>query len=130
MAMSFRYTRGRTQSVIIFNGLQELSNESATGRNCWVTFDANSMEHWFQCTPTLLRVDWPFSSRPTENEFLKQRFGSGQPLQIHSWQPDSYVTFTPSLPDVDSLVAAIDDTFRELYGLGDNYVIAYKLESR
>jgi hypothetical protein len=126
--MSLRYHRTRAQREAILNGLQELSNEADGGRNCWVTFDANSMEHWVQCTPTLMRIDWPFSSRPSDSEFLKARFGSGQPVQVHSWQSDSYVTFTPNLPDVDSLVAAVDDTFSELYGLGDSYVIAYKIE--
>ncbi len=126
--MSLRFTRTRAQREVILSGLQELSNAADAGRNCWVTFDANSMEHWLQCTPALMRIDWPFSSRPSENEFLKTRFGSGQAVQIHSWQADSYVTFTPNLPDVEAVVSAIDDAFRELYGLGDSYLVRYKIE--
>jgi hypothetical protein len=128
--MSLRFCRTRPQRDVILNGLQELSNMADSGRNCWVTFDANSMEHWLQCTPLLMRIDWPFSSRPSDNAFLEERFGSGQRVPIHSWQSDSYVTFTPNLPDVDALIAAIDDTFRELYALGDNYVLAYKIEDQ
>ena len=126
--MRFGNTANRAQRGVILSGLQELSNAADAGRNCWVTFDANSMEHWVQCTPLLMRIDWPFSSGPLENEFLKERFGSGEPVQIHSWQADSYVTFTPKLGDVAALVEAINDTFRELYGLGNEYVIRFKIE--
>ncbi len=116
------------QRKIIWNGLQELSNAVASGRQCWVTFSANANEHWLQCTPTLIRMDWPFTAAPAENESLKRDFGSGRELQIDTWEADSYVTFRPNLTDVHALVAAIDSAFRDLYGLGAGYVLTYTLE--
>ena len=116
------------QRDIIRKGLQELSDTSESGRNCWVTFEANGNEHWLQCTPTQINMDWPFSSPPGENEDFKTCFSPGRPLKIDAWDIDSYVTFTLSLPDVDSLVSGIDSTFQDVYGLGPDYSLAYKIE--
>lgn len=116
------------QRDIIRNGLHELSNANESGRNCWVTFEANGKEHWLQCTPTQINMDWPFSSQPGESENLRVCFGAGRPIQIEAWDIDSYVTFTPTVRDVDSLIVGIDSTFQDLYNLGAEYALAYKLE--
>ena len=116
------------QRDIIQDGLQDLSNAAAGGRNCWVTFEANGKEHWLQCTPTQINMDWPFSSPPSESEGLKACFGAGHQIHIDTWDPDSYVTFTPTVRDVDSLIAGIESTFQDLYGLGADYVLTYEIE--
>ncbi len=114
------------QRAIILSGLQELSNESVSGRQCGVTFEANANEHWLQCTPTHIHMDWPFASSPAESERLKMCFGHG--IHIESWEPDSQVTFIPLSKDVDSLVAGIDSAFRDLYSLGADYTLTFKTE--
>ena len=114
---------------IIRNGLQELSNASESGPDCWVTFEANGKEHWLQCTLTQIRMDWPFSSPPAESENLKACFGSDGPVQIHGWSVDTSVAFTPAVKDVDALICGIDSTFQDLYGLGPDYALTYKVEN-
>lgn len=94
------------QRDIIRRGLQELSKASESGRNCWVTFEANGKEHWLQCTPTQINMDWPFSSLPAENEGLKVCFGLGRSVKIDAWDIDSYVTFTPTVRNVDLLIVS------------------------
>jgi len=116
------------QRDIIRNGLQELSNASESGRNCGVTFEANGKEHWLQCMLTQINMDWPFASPPSESEGLKVCFGSGGPIHIDAWDIDSYVTFTPNVKDVDALIAGIDSTFQNLYDLGADYALNYKVE--
>ena len=117
------------QRDIILNGLQDLSNAVASGAECWVTFTANGNEHWLQCTADRIRMDWPFSTSPAESENLQACFGSRQPLAIDAWEVDSYATFCPVLKSVDALVAAIDSTFCDLYGLGADYHLRYEVES-
>lgn len=112
--------------AIILNGLQELSNASDSGRDCWVTFEANGHEHWLQCTPTQINMDWPFGSAPADNPMLKACFGDG--LRLAAWEADSYCTLFPANQEVDSLIAGIDRVFQELYGLGAKYTLTYKLE--
>ena len=114
------------QHAIILSGLQELSNESDSGRQCAVTFEANGGEHWLQCTPLRIHMDWPFTSSPVESEKLKMCFGHG--IRIESWEPDSQVTFVPLSKDVESLVAGIENAFRDLYGLGAEYQLTFKIE--
>ncbi len=113
---------------IILQGLQALSNATETGRRCFVTFTANGHENWLQCTPTEINMDWPFSSEPSENQSLRLCFGSAGPLRIIAWDIDSYATFAPAVKDVDDLVSGIDRSFRELYDLGPDYDLGYKLE--
>jgi len=115
------------QHAIILSGLQELSNESDSGRRCVVTFEANGDEHWLQCTPSRIHMDWPFASSPAESEKLKMCFGHG--IHIESWEPDSQVTFVPLSKDVAALVAGIDSAFKDLYGLGTDYVLTFKIEN-
>lgn len=116
------------QREIIRIGLQELSNATETGRRCRVSFAANNNEHWLRCTPTQINMDWPFASPPSENEILQVCFGSGRALCVDAWDMDSYVTFTPAVKDVDALISGIDSTFQDLYDLGADYVLSYKLE--
>lgn len=114
---------------IIFEGLQELSDARQSSPDAWVTFEANGNEHWLQCMLTQINMDWPFSSAPTENENLKVCFGSTGPIEVHAWKPDSYVTFTPAVKDVDSLVLGIDSAFEDLFGLGADYALSYRIEN-
>jgi hypothetical protein len=116
------------QRETILSGLQDLSNTAASGAECWVTFTANGNEHWLQCTPIRIRMDWPFSTSPEESGTLQACFGSGGQLPIDAWEADSYVTFVPSLKTVDALVTAIDSAFRDLYGLGSTYRLCYEVE--
>jgi hypothetical protein len=118
----------RQQRETIWNGLQDLSNATAAGGECWVTFMANGNEHWVQCTPDRVRMDWPFSTSPDQNAGLKACFGSGGELAIDAWEVDSYVTFVPVLKTADALVAAIDSAFCDLYGLGPSYTVRYAVE--
>lgn len=113
--------------AIILNGLQELSNASESGQDCQVTFEANDQEHWLQCSPTRIHMDWPFVSPPAENEQLKRCFGQG--IQIDAWEADSFATFFPLNRDVESLIAGIDRAFQDLYGLGADYILTYKIEN-
>jgi len=71
-------------------------------------------------------MDWPFSSPPSENEILKVCFGST--IEISGWEVDSYVIFRPALNDVDALIVGIDSTFQDLYGLGADYQLSYRIE--
>jgi hypothetical protein len=114
------------QRAVILSGLQELSNESDSGRKCAVTFEANANEHWLQCTASRIHMDWPFASSPAESEKLKMCFGHG--IRIETWEPDSQVTFIPLSKDVDSLVAGIDSAFQDLYGLGRDYTLTFEIE--
>jgi hypothetical protein len=74
-------------------------------------------------------MDWPFASPPSESEILKACLGFGRPIQVDAWDIDLYVTLTPCVQEVDSLVAAINSTFQNLYSLGDEYALTYKLFS-
>ncbi len=74
-------------------------------------------------------MDWPFASPPSKSENLKECFGCGRPLQIDAWDIDTYVTFTPAVRDVESLIAGIDSTFQDLYDLGADYALAFRIES-
>jgi len=114
------------QRDIIRNGLQELSKASESEPDCWVTFEANGSEHWLQCTPTRINMDWPFSSPPAESKNLQECFG--RPIHIDAWEADTYVTFTPTVRDVEALVAGIDSVFQDLYDLGADYALDYKIE--
>ena len=114
---------------IILQGLQELSNARQSAPDAWVTFEANGNEHWLQCLVTQLNMDWPFSSAPTENENLKVCFGSGGLIEVHDWKADSHVTFTPAVKDVDSLVRGIDSAFEDLFDLGEDYTLSYRIEN-
>ncbi len=116
------------QRDIIRRGLQELSNATQSGQNWCVTFEANGKENWLQCTPTRINMDWPFSSPPSESEHLRMCFGSGGPLPIDAWAMDSHVTFAPAVRDVEELIDGIDGTFRDLYELGADYVLNFKVE--
>ena len=73
-------------------------------------------------------MDWPFSSPPSESENLKVCFGAGRPIQIQAWEIDSYVTFTPTICDLDALIVGIDSTFQDLYSLGPEYALTCKVE--
>ena len=99
------------------------------GPDCWVTFAANGQEHWLQCTLTRINMDWPFSSTPEQSESLRTCFCPNGPLQIHAWEVDTSVTLTPAVNDVEALVRGIDSAFRDLYGLGPDYTLAYTLET-
>lgn len=111
--------------AIILNGLQELSNASASGQEGQVTFEANGNEHWLQCSPARVHMDWPFASAPTENETLRACFGNS--VQILAWDPDGYATLVPGSKDVEALITGIDLVFQDLYGLGPEYTLTYRL---
>lgn len=113
---------------IIRAGLQELAAANQPGRACWVTFDVNNGEHWLQCTPTEINMDWPFSSPPSESENLKVCFGRGGAIDIRAWDTDSYVTFIPADKDIETLIAGIHSTFQDLYEIGPDYTLTYKIE--
>jgi hypothetical protein len=112
--------------AVIMNGLQELSNATASGRQCRVVFHANGNEHWLLCTTTRITMDWPFASAPADNTSLRACFGDA--LEIEAWETDSYLRLIPACRDVESFVAGIDKAFQELYGLGPEYVLSYELE--
>jgi hypothetical protein len=114
------------QRDIIRNGLQELSNASESAPDCWVTFQANGNEHWLQCTPARINMDWPFSYSPAESKRLTECFGRS--VKIDAWQADTYVTFTPAVRDVEALIAGINSVFQDLYELGADYVLDYRIE--
>lgn len=118
----------REQLDVIRKGLQDLSDAAEPGRDYWVTFEANGNEHWFQCTPTQLNIDWPFSSSPSESQLLQACFGAEVPLQIDAWEAHTYVTLSPAIPDVETLIASIDRVFQNLYDLGPGYTITHRLE--
>jgi hypothetical protein len=114
------------QRAIILDGLQQLSNATQFGRDGCVTFEANRHEHWLQCTPTQIKMDWPFASPPAENQKLKLCFGKS--VHIGAWEPDAFVMLIPAIQEVDSLVAGIDSVFQDLYGLDADYALTYKVE--
>jgi hypothetical protein len=116
---------GRHRDLIL-KGLQELSNAGDSGRESRVTFFANGNEHWLQCTPTQITMDWPFGIGPTEDDRLKSCFGPA--VQFGAWEPDSYTVFNPGCNDVNSLVAGIERAFEHLLGLGSNYALSYIVE--
>ena len=111
--------------AIILNGLQELSDASQSTPDCRVTFEANGNEHWLECSPAHIRMDWPFAAAPIENEILKACFGNA--IQVTAWEPDVYASLLPGSRDVEGLITGIDLVFQDLYGLGPDYTLTYRM---
>ena len=72
-------------------------------------------------------MDWPFEEPPQKSQ-LQDYFGAVGPLEIEAWDRDGFVTFKIAQWQIEPLVAAIERVFRDLYDLGPDYDLIYKLE--
>lgn len=94
----------------------------------WITFSANEDEHWIQCLARQINMDWPFSNAP-EPQQLIEYFPDSAPIEIVAWDIDLYVTFNIGETTDESLVLAVLRVFQELYELGPEFELTYKVES-
>jgi hypothetical protein len=111
---------------LIRSGLAEFA-ERLERRQCWVTFEANGGEHWLQCASGVINMDWPFAQAPALEQ-LQKYFGSLAPFELESCDSDLYATVRIGATDTERIAAAIERIFRELYELGADYELSYKVE--
>ena len=96
-------------------------------REGWVTFEANGGEHWLQYASGVINMDWPFAEAPGPEQ-LQKYFGALAPYELEGCDSDLYATVKIGTADTERIAAAIDWIFRELYELGADYELSYKLE--
>jgi hypothetical protein len=111
---------------LICAGLAEFAERLERGE-CWVTFEANSGEHWLQCARGVINMDWPFAEIPTPEQ-LQNYFGSLAPFELEACDSDLYATVKIGTNEAERIAAAIDGIFEELYELGADYKLSYKVE--
>ena len=111
---------------LISRGLEEFLKR-LQARDCWITFEANGNEHWLQCARGQINMDWPFSHAP-ESQQLQEYFGALAPFEVVDWDTDMYATINIGKSETEALAPAIDRVFRDIYDLGPDYVLSYKLE--
>ena len=111
---------------IIRRGLEEFS-ERLNARECWVTFETGGQGHWLQCARDQINMGWPFSHAP-EAERLQEYFGALGPLEVVAWDSNLYATINLANTEIEGLTSAVDRVFRDLYGLGLDHVLVYKIE--
>ena len=107
----------------ICRGLEEFEKRSQFG-DCWITFEANSKEHWLQCARGKINMDWPFSHAP-EPQQLQKYFGTLAPFDVVAWDTDLYATIKIATNENEILAVAINRVFQELYDLGSGYELSY-----
>ncbi|MBK7997936.1 MAG: hypothetical protein IPK15_04190 [Verrucomicrobia bacterium] len=114
---------------LILHGLTELRELCAkVDANCWVTFTANRDEHWIQCCPGQINMDWPFSHAPEPQQLLKY-FPESAPIEIVAWDIDLYATFNIAATTDESLVSAVLRVFQDLYELGPEFELTCTVEA-
>jgi hypothetical protein len=111
---------------MICSGLAEFA-ERLERRKCWVTFEANGGEHWLQYAEGVINMDWPFAETP-DPEQLQNYFGSLAPFKLEACDSDLYATIKVGTNDAERIAVAIGGIFEELYELGADYELSYKVE--
>ena len=113
---------------LICRALEELA-ERLQASDAWITFEANGQEHWLQCARGQINMDWPFSQAP-EPQQLQKYFHALAPFEVEAWDTDLFATINIAESDTEVLAVAIDRIFRDLYELGPDYDLCYKIEAK
>lgn len=111
---------------LICRGLEEFAGRRNPNSG-WITFEANGDEHWLQYSRGQLNLDWPFAQAPEPLQLKKYLAALGQ-FEVVAWDKDLYATINIGEPRVEVMALTIGLIFRELYGLGTDYQLTYKLE--
>jgi hypothetical protein len=112
---------------LILRGLREFAERLRSG-HCWVTYEANGKEHWLQYAHKQVNMDWPFSRAPDMGR-MQEYFGALGPIELVGWDSDLYATINLANPEIEALALAIGQVFRDLYELGSEYELTYKIEN-
>jgi hypothetical protein len=111
---------------LICAGLAEFAERLERGKG-WVTFEANGGEHWLQYARGVINMDWPFAATPVPEQ-LQKYFGSLAPFELEACDRDLYATIKIGTDDAERIAAAIGGIFEELYELGVDYELTFKVE--
>jgi hypothetical protein len=111
---------------LICRGLEELA-ALPNAETSWITLESNGGEHWLQYRRGELNLDWPFAQAPEPLQ-LKKFLAALGPFEIVAWDKDLYATITIAEPKLEPLALTIGLIFRDLYGLGNDHKLTYKIE--